>query len=81
MRVTLEPNVYTQINTVADNYMIQNLGQYAIHVVISDTQPDSTVPYDFSLDPKCGISNSHVEGIVWGKPNGKYAVDVGIVEG
>jgi len=80
MQVELIPNVYTQINTAEDNYMIQNLGDDNIHIVISDSQP---VPdqVDFILCPKCGISSLHIKGIVWGKPEGKYQIMVGVVEG
>ena len=80
MQIALEPNVYTQINTTTDNYMIQNLGNDNIYIVISDSQPAAD-KMDFIIAPKCGISNSHVEGTVWGKPEGKYQIMVGVVEG
>lgn len=80
MQITLVPNDYTQINTSADEYLIQNLGTDSVYIKIADTKP-GTDAFDFILEPKCGISSSHFSGTVWGKPGGKYPIQVGVVNG
>jgi len=81
MRKALPVGEYTQLNTNADEYLIQNLSTYILKIVIADSQPATTVEPDFLLDPKCGISNSHFAQLCWGRPEGKYPITVGIVEG
>ena len=78
--ITLEPNTYTQLNTNSSSYMIQNIGSDNVSIVVSDTQPtDDEV--GFVIGPREGITNSHIEGILWGKPEGKYHITVVVAEG
>ena len=78
---TLVPGVYTQINTNESEYLIQNQSEYNCNIIVVASQPASTTPPDFILESKHGISSNHIEGTCWGKPEGKYGVVVGIVEG
>jgi hypothetical protein len=79
MRISVEPGVYTQLNQVEDEFIIQNLSNYDLFVKYSDTQPDSQDDYDLIIEPKCGLTNAHMPGIVWGKPSGKYSISVGTI--
>jgi hypothetical protein len=81
MRVELQPNTYTQINTNPDEYLIQNVSTYDLQVIVSDTQPADTADYDFVIVNGNAISNSHIAGTCWGKPSGKVSINVGVVEG
>lgn len=81
MRKTLVPGEYTQINTVEINYMIQNVNSsYSFYAIVADTQPADNAAHDFVIKPFNGITSSHMEGLVWGKPTGKTSMTVGIVE-
>ena len=81
MRKKLPVNVYTQLNTVADAYLIQNLSKKAHLVVISSVeQPDKGDPYDLSIGPLLGISQVQHVGLLWGMPRGNGSVPVSIME-
>lgn len=79
MRVKLTPNQYTQINTDPAKYLIQNISADPVRIIISDTQPAPTAPYDFIIETRCGISSSHVEGIVWGKCDKRLPATISVV--
>ncbi len=81
MRKELVLNTYTQLNTNQDIYMIQNLSKYNLMIKVSDTEPSNTEPNDFIIKPFDGITNVHIIGILWGKPEGKVDGKIGIVEG
>ena len=81
MRKSLPKNLYTQINTDSTTYMFQNLSNYNVKIIVSDSQPASNASNDFELKHLDGISGEHVVGICWGKPVGKVSVDIGLVEG
>ena len=81
MTKTLLPGTYIQLNTDDSNFLIQNQSEYDCHIVVSDTAPlDNTAP-DIVLETLHGVSSSHLNGICWGKPDGKYSISVGVVEG
>jgi len=79
MRLSIEPGIYTQLNQIEYEFIIQNLSNYDLFVKYSDTQPDSRDDYDLVIEPKCGLTSSHMPGKVWGKPSGKYNIAVGII--
>ena len=75
-------NIYTQINTDEANYLIQNRDtSHAMKIIVADTQPVPGSEFDFRIKPYCGISSNQATGIIWGMPDGKAAITVGIVEG
>ena len=78
-RVTLVPNVYKQINTDPNKYLIQNIGADPVRIIVSDTAPNDEDPYDFIIESRCGISSSHVEGIIWGKSDKRFPTTISIV--
>ena len=80
MRVKLPSNIYTQINTNEDAFLIQNLSSYDLHIIVSATQPTTTTPYDFCIRPDNAIGDVHTKGICWGKPEGQIEISVGLVE-
>ena len=79
MRVQLLPNIYVQINTDPSKYLIQNIGADPIRIIVSDTQPSPDTPYDFIIESRCGISSSHVEGIIWGQSDKRFPTTVSVV--
>ncbi len=81
MIIGLTVGKYTQINTDTDAYLWQNLSDYNLGIIISDTQPaDTDVPVHI-VQHLCGMTNSHYEGICWGKPITKVSGQVGLTEG
>ena len=81
MRITVVPNEYTQLNTVSDAFLLQNLSNYDVWIKVSDTKPSDDADYDFFITHGEGISDSHFNGICWGKINAEVNGIVGIVEG
>lgn len=81
MRKQLEPGVYTQINTDSTTYLFQNLSNYNIKIVVSDTQPSTNADNDFEIKHLEGFSGDNITGICWGKPISKSACNVGLIEG
>ena len=80
MRKNITSTEYTQINTDANNFLIQNLALDDIRIIIAVAQPAVTAAHDFILKPKDGISNKDVIGLVWGKSVAAKA-SLGLVEG
>jgi hypothetical protein len=81
MRKTLKPNTWTQVNTKEDDYLIQNLGSYAMHLIVSGTQPATEDEPDFIIDSGYGFGSMHAKGVCWCKPEGNVSIIVGVVEG
>jgi hypothetical protein len=81
MRKELPVNEYTQLNTNETDFLIQNISNHDLLIIISDTQPANSDPYDFIVTSKNGIGNLHFTGICYGKPSGSVPITVGIVEG
>ena len=67
MRVKINKVSYTQVNANESGFLIQNITQGDVYVIISDTQPADTAPHDFILNYTDGISNDDVVGKVWAK--------------
>lgn len=82
MRVPLPINIYTQINTNATDFLIQNLSSsHSMVIIVAVTQPAATDSHDFVLEPYSGIASDKVNGLIWGKPMGKVPLSVGLVQG
>lgn len=81
MRKTLTENEYTQINTNADKYMIQNISSRMVILVVSDIQPAADAPFDFVLYPNQVLSSSLINGIVWGRLPAPGECEISVVEG
>ena len=81
MRIQLPPGQYTQINTNEDDFLIQNVSEYSMYLIIADAQPGPNTDFDFIIEPKHGISSSHIIGKCWGKPEGRYEITAGLTEG
>ena len=81
MRKQIPIHTYTQINTVEDSFLIQNLSHDALLIVVADTQPADNADHDFIIENRHAISNDLVVGLCWGKPEGKTALTVGYTEG
>ena len=81
MRVTITNTGYTQINTNADEYLVQNITSGDIYVIIADTQPAADAKFDFRLHPNDGISNDDVAALVWGKSVLFDSAEISVVEG
>jgi len=81
MKKVLEPKKYTQINTDEAIYLFQNLSDYDVEIIVSDTAPGNEEKGDFIIKKGNGISSDNIVGILWGKPSGKIAGLAGIVEG
>ncbi len=81
MRKKLPVNVYTQLNTVADAYLIQNLSKKSHLVLISsETQPAKGDTYDFIIGPLLAICQDHHVGILWGMPGRNKPLPVSVME-
>jgi len=80
MRIKLPEGVYTQLNTNTDAYLIQNLGNCDVGIVISDTAPSNTAQHDYIIEPREGLGNKYIKGICWGKPIGPTKGLAGVVE-
>ncbi len=80
-RVKLVHTQYTQINTVDDSYLIQNMSKSSVDLIVAGSQPDVATLPDFTLLPLYGIGNSDVVGLVWGKTSDQSGSAVGLVEG
>ncbi len=76
----LNNETYTQLNTVTDNYLFQNIGGAAVLVVYSDTQPADNAACDFVLEVGDGISSNEVTGTAWAKSTTPKGL-IGLKEG
>ncbi len=80
-RVKLVHTQYTQINTIEDSYLIQNMSKSSVDLIVASSQPDVATLPDFTLLPLYGIGHSDVAGLVWGKTSDQSGSSVGLVEG
>ncbi len=80
MRVEVNNTTYTQLNTVEDNYLIQNVGSDDLHIIFSDTAPADTASFDIILQANDAVGHNHMSGICWGKTTSKMPASVSVVE-
>jgi len=64
--VTLTSDAYTQLNTVTDAYVVQNVSPYSIAIVLSDTQPAPDSTARIYLNPMDAITGADMPGTAWG---------------
>ena len=81
MQVSLPKLVYTQLNTNTTDYIIQNVSNQNIYIIVSDSQPGSDEEASIILQPLDAITNGHIEGKCWGKPESKVDAAIGLTEG
>ncbi len=81
MRIKLPENTWTPINTDPDKYLMQNISNTNVYIIVSDTQPGDGISYDFEVPYLDGIGSNCVSGLLWGKPKGQIEIQVGLIEG
>ena len=75
----ISPNVWTQLNTSSNSFVIQNLSMDKILLIASVEIPQTNTP-DLVLDVQDVISSIIINKIFWGKPSREREALVGIVE-
>ena len=79
MRVSVNTTEYTQLNTVEDAYLLQNLGGTILYAVVSDDKPADDTKPDLKIKPLDALSSAMVIGKVWGKGSLSESI-VGVIE-
>lgn len=70
MKIKLDPNKYTQLNSSTGSFAIQNVGVAKILLVTGVSAPEDTAPPEFVLKTYDVISQNFAKEIFWGKPAG-----------
>lgn len=79
--IELNKNTYTQVNTNATDYTMQNRTQCLVAIVVSDTQPAADADHEFELAYLDGITDQDISAILWAKSINRDTAFVGLKEG
>lgn len=78
--MTIQPNVWTQVNTNVDKFLIQNLSIDEIYLIASSNTPLPTAKADLILE-RCGaVSDVLANKIFWAKTSEDREAEIGILE-
>jgi hypothetical protein len=71
---------YTKLNALKDPFLIQNISNYDLLIVVSDDRPDKLDPFELIVEPKKILTSEYINGICWGKTSSKFAERVTVIE-
>ena len=81
-RIAINQDTYTQINTDPSTFLVQNLSQTPVGIIITDGDAplDTELPtYYFGFCDGC--SSNTLEGIIWAKTRAGENGIMGLTEG